>query len=198
MEEEIMALKRSFLHRFTTGLVAACLALAAATAALVPLAVPNPVSAVGCGWLLTLSPPADVNPVNTSHTVTATLVDLVSDEEIPGCVPADPVAPVEGEHVNFEVARDLVEVESGECTTDADGQCDFTYDGPSSPAVDVITAFLDQISEALPATAGKTWVLSEASDRDDCRDGGWQTTVREDGSGFKNQGDCMRYVNTGK
>lgn len=36
------------------------------------------------------------------------------------------------------------------------------------------------------------------SDRDDCRSGGWQTAVREDGSGFKNQGDCTRYVNTGK
>ncbi len=31
-----------------------------------------------------------------------------------------------------------------------------------------------------------------------CKDGGWMTTTRGDGSTFKNQGDCMQYVNTGK
>jgi hypothetical protein len=33
---------------------------------------------------------------------------------------------------------------------------------------------------------------------DDCKNGGWQTVARADGSGFKNQGDCIQYVNTGK
>jgi hypothetical protein len=37
-----------------------------------------------------------------------------------------------------------------------------------------------------PATAGQ------------CKNGGWMTTVRSNGSTFKNQGDCMQYVNTGK
>jgi hypothetical protein len=31
-----------------------------------------------------------------------------------------------------------------------------------------------------------------------CKDNGWQTHTRGDGSAFKNQGDCMQYVNTGK
>lgn len=31
-----------------------------------------------------------------------------------------------------------------------------------------------------------------------CKDGGWRTLKRADGSGFKNQGDCIQYVNTGK
>jgi hypothetical protein len=31
-----------------------------------------------------------------------------------------------------------------------------------------------------------------------CKNGGWTTHVRSDGSTFKNQGDCMQYVNTGK
>ena len=31
-----------------------------------------------------------------------------------------------------------------------------------------------------------------------CKDGGWQSLVRSDGSTFKNQGDCIQYVNTGK
>jgi hypothetical protein len=31
-----------------------------------------------------------------------------------------------------------------------------------------------------------------------CKNGGWQTQFRADGSTFKNQGDCIQYVNTGK
>ena len=33
---------------------------------------------------------------------------------------------------------------------------------------------------------------------DDCKNGGWRTLTRADGSRFKNQGDCIQYVNTGK
>ncbi len=31
-----------------------------------------------------------------------------------------------------------------------------------------------------------------------CKNGGWQTRTRADGSIFSNQGDCIQYVNTGK
>jgi thrombospondin type 3 repeat protein len=31
-----------------------------------------------------------------------------------------------------------------------------------------------------------------------CKNGGWQTLQRQNGTTFKNQGDCMQYVNTGK
>ena len=31
-----------------------------------------------------------------------------------------------------------------------------------------------------------------------CKQGGWQSLTRADGSSFKNQGDCIQYVNTGK
>jgi hypothetical protein len=31
-----------------------------------------------------------------------------------------------------------------------------------------------------------------------CKNNGWQTLTRADGSTFKNQGDCIQYVNTGK
>ena len=37
-----------------------------------------------------------------------------------------------------------------------------------------------------------------ATAKDDCKKGGWQTLSRADGSSFKNQGDCIQYVNTGK
>ena len=32
----------------------------------------------------------------------------------------------------------------------------------------------------------------------ECKKGGWQTMTRADGTPFKNQGDCVSYVNTGK
>ncbi len=34
--------------------------------------------------------------------------------------------------------------------------------------------------------------------KDDCKKGGWKGLERADGSSFKNQGDCIQYMNTGK
>jgi hypothetical protein len=39
---------------------------------------------------------------------------------------------------------------------------------------------------------------SQQTARDDCKKGGWKDLERADGSSFKNQGDCIQYVNTGK
>jgi hypothetical protein len=41
-------------------------------------------------------------------------------------------------------------------------------------------------------------VANEPADKDDCKDGGWETLFHADGDAFKNQGDCIQYVNTGK
>lgn len=37
-----------------------------------------------------------------------------------------------------------------------------------------------------------------ASSQEGCKNGGWKTLKRANGSTFKNQGDCIQYVNTGK
>lgn len=37
-----------------------------------------------------------------------------------------------------------------------------------------------------------------ASSKDQCKGGGCQLLVQADGTLFKNQGDCIQYVNTGK
>ena len=37
-----------------------------------------------------------------------------------------------------------------------------------------------------------------ATTKDDCKNGGWMTQRRDDGSSFKSQGDCIQYVNNGK
>jgi hypothetical protein len=36
-----------------------------------------------------------------------------------------------------------------------------------------------------------------AQTRDDCKVGGWQSFKRADGTSFRNQGDCVSYINTG-
>jgi hypothetical protein len=36
------------------------------------------------------------------------------------------------------------------------------------------------------------------TNKDQCKNGGWQTLFRANGTRFKNQGDCIQYVNTGK
>jgi len=37
-----------------------------------------------------------------------------------------------------------------------------------------------------------------ATAKDECKKGGWEDMTRADGTTFKNQGDCIQYVNTGK
>jgi hypothetical protein len=39
---------------------------------------------------------------------------------------------------------------------------------------------------------------SQQTAKDDCKKGGWQDLERANGSSFKNQGDCIQYMNTGK
>jgi hypothetical protein len=49
-----------------------------------------------------------------------------------------------------------------------------------------------------PAPEGECIGGNVPTTTDQCKKGGWMTSVRSDGSTFKNQGDCMQYVNTGK
>lgn len=99
--------------------------------------------------LLTLSPPTATNPVGSSHTVTATVA--TADARVPNVL------------VNFTVTgADNV---TGSCTTGADGQCDFTYQGPELPGADLIEAYADSNANGVQdpgeptATATKAFVV---------------------------------------
>lgn len=46
--------------------------------------------------------------------------------------------------------------------------------------------------------AGHVYTYDEPQSKDDCKKNGWRNLSRDDGSRFKNQGDCIQYVNTGK
>src|SRR5262245_14649597 len=99
---------------------------------------------------LTLTPSAATNPVGTTHTVTATVTDASNTA-------------VSGVAVRFSVTGSVTT--SGQCSTNASGQCSFPYLGPALPGADVISAFADTDNASFrdpdepTASAMKAWVL---------------------------------------
>jgi Beta-propeller repeat len=142
----------------------------------------------GAPAALVLSPAADTNPVGTSHMVTATAEDAT-------------MQPVAGVVVRFAVTGSVNT--SGSCSTGSNGQCGFSYTGPSLPGADLITAYADSDGDAMQdagepaATATKAWVLpastpGQASGGGNIEVGGnriaFGFSARSSGSGF--QGSC--------
>ncbi len=93
---------------------------------------------------LSLTPPDATNDVNTSHTVTAKVLNAAGQ-------------PVEGATVTFTVTG--ANSASGTDDTDVNGEATFTYTG-TNKGIDTITATCDDPDVAgvvLTATANKTW-----------------------------------------
>jgi hypothetical protein len=87
-----------------------------------------------------------------------------------------------------------------------DGTCNW-WNSPSGPTVASNPGGTGAATTA--NVTYKPWLLSPApggncfggnvpTTASQCKNGGWMTSVRSDGSTFKNQGDCIQYVNTGK
>jgi hypothetical protein len=49
-----------------------------------------------------------------------------------------------------------------------------------------------------PAPGGSCFGGNVPTTVSQCKNGGWMTSVRADGSTFKNQGDCIQCINTEK
>jgi hypothetical protein len=99
-----------------------------------------------------LTPASDTNTVATNHTVTATFLEANAQ-------------PIAGATIYFTVGGSVST--SGLCLTDLNGQCPFTYQGPSDPGADTIRAFADTDGDGVedadePASiALKTWVAED-------------------------------------
>jgi hypothetical protein len=65
--------------------------------------------------------------------------------------------------------------------------------GTNNPAYDVYTDLFN-----FNGTTYDFEPYEVATSKDQCKNGGFATVKRADGSAFKNQGDCIQYVNTGK
>jgi hypothetical protein len=121
---------------------------------------------------VTLQPPAAANPVGSTHTVTATVTNAAGQ-------------PVPNVTVLFTVEGSVTT--TGSCTTDASGQCSFTYSGPQLPGADVITGCADSngngtVDAGEPCgTATKAWVLPVSTPG--LATGGGKVPGSADGSG---------------
>jgi hypothetical protein len=60
-----------------------------------------------------------------------------------------------------------------------------------------LTASVDALNISYSSTC-VTYDFEPFRSTDECKKGSWQTMHRADGTAFKNQGDCVSYVNTGK
>jgi hypothetical protein len=100
--------------------------------------------AIGPPARVTLQPLNAVNPVGTSHTVIATVTDFTGN-------------PVPNTTVDFTVtgADNL----PGSCTTDPNGQCSFTYQGPQLPGADAIRGCVNSVTPSVCGDAAKEWIL---------------------------------------
>ena len=65
--------------------------------------------------------------------------------------------------------------------------------GTNNPGYDVETDVVDFNGTTYDFEPNVT-----ASSADQCKNGGWSSVTRADGSTFTNQGDCIQYVNSGK
>jgi hypothetical protein len=104
---------------------------------------------------ITLTPGESVDPIGTTHTVTATVVGGTVQQ------------PLAGITVYFTVSGSVNM--TGQCTTDQTGQCSFTYQGPDLPGSDLIEAYADANNNGIedpsevPGSATKEWVLPAAT-----------------------------------
>ena len=54
------------------------------------------------------------------------------------------------------------------------------------------------VDNTLVNTTLFTYEIPVPTSKDECKNDGWMTMGREDGSAFKNQGDCVSFVANGK
>jgi hypothetical protein len=99
---------------------------------------------------ISLSPATATNPVGTSHTVTAKIVDSTG-------------APVAGKTVTFTVDSGPNAGKTGTGVTNASGEATFTYSDTGGAGADSISAvFTTDAGAQEKATATKTWTASTA------------------------------------
>lgn len=68
----------------------------------------------------------------------------------------------------------------------------------ASEYVEVRLSFGAEKDERFAWTRFDVIPMPVPAEKDECKDGGWQDLYRPDGTTFKNQGDCVQFVETGK
>lgn len=68
---------------------------------------------------------------------------------------------------------------------------------PQAESINGVLYVVGAGAGSLPSATLEAFTLTPAS-TDDCKDSGWMNFTRADGSVFRNQGDCIQFVNTGR
>ncbi|MEZ4695468.1 MAG: FlgD immunoglobulin-like domain containing protein [Rhodothermales bacterium] len=115
---------------------------------------------------ITLGPTQSTNPVNTNHTVTATVQD-------------DNGQPKVGVSVDFEIISGPNAGLTGNGTTDADGKADFTWSSALAGVDVVVARFTDSRQQVQTSNeARKEWIV----DGNPCVDPSWDGNVTHNGT----------------
>jgi hypothetical protein len=115
-------------------------------------------------------------------------------------------AEVHGNNFNLPASQYGIAVDPALVGGPVDGKCNW-WNSPSGPTA--ATNPTGTGASVSPNVAYNPWLISPApggscfgghvpTTAAQCKNGGWTSQVRSDGSTFKNQGDCLQYVNTGK
>ena len=128
--------------------------------------------------IVIVGPNTVTNPVGTSHTVTAKVVNTIGQ-------------PVVGREVDFRITDGPNQGLPGSDTTDANGEATFTYTGHSVGTDHIEASFLDSTDTTRTATATKIWIAGACPDVDPegepCDDGNACTT----GDTCNSDGACI-------
>jgi hypothetical protein len=121
--------------------------------------------------------------------------------------PSFGTAKVHGNNFLINAASSGIAVHASLTTGSVDGTCNW-WNSPTGPTTVANPAgtgaiastrvtYLPWLTALAPSeTCGGG--LPQPTSAGQCKNGGWQNQFRADGSTFKNQGDCLQYVNTGK
>jgi hypothetical protein len=167
---------------------------------------------IGGGWAHAIGLEGNTPGVVVEDNDISSLSDLTPN------VPSDSIAvffennpsfsTAEVHHNNFNLtpASYGIKVHAALTGGSVDGECNWwnSVTGPTSAGNPGGTG-----AQVSPGVDYAPWLIAPAPEgaciggnvpetASQCKSGGWMTSVRADGSTFKNQGDCMQYVNTGK
>jgi hypothetical protein len=173
-----------------------------------PSGIPPTVPPV-CGWVhaigLEANTPGVIVSGNSISTVVAATTDSIGVffEKNPSFATAQ----VNGNNFNLTAASYGIAVHPAILGAGAvNGECNW-WGSPSGPTAATNPAGTG--AQVSPRVSYQPWLIAAApggaclggnvpTTASQCKKGGWTIGVRADGSTFKNQGDCIQYVNTGK
>jgi hypothetical protein len=173
----------------------------------------------GGGWVHAIGLEGDTPGVDVSDNNISNIVDTGANMSSPGFIADDSMAvwfesnpsfsTAEVHNNNFDIATTSYGIAvhpdiSG--TGSVNGTCNW-WNSPTGPTTASNPGGTG--AQVGPRVTYKPWLIAPGPDGQcfggnvpataaQCKGGGWMNSARANGTAFKNQGDCIQYINTGK